>query len=227
MASGVLFKYSMQLSLFDSEHITTPVIREIDMEELFLAYYTCRKTKRNTQNALKFEVDYETNLFVLKEEIESGIYYPGRSIAFIVNNPVKREIFAADFRDRVVHHWLINKLNTLFENVFIPDSYACRVGKGTHYGIKSADAFIKACSENYTKDCYILKLDIEGFFMHINRKILFTMLEKFIQQYYTDPDKSLVLEITQKIIFNQPTQNCIIKGTKKDWDGLPKMYNLV
>ena len=215
----------MQLSLFntDSNHVQS---RQIDVEQLFEAYLSCRKTKRYTQNALKFEVDYEANLFQLKDEIENGSYSPGRSIAFIVNKPVKREIFAADFRDRVVHHWLINKLNPLFENLFIQDSYACRVGKGTHYGVKRADTFIKACSENYTKDCYILKLDIQGFFMHINRNLLFSMLEKFIHHYYTQADKALVLAITQKIIFNQPTQNCIIKGNKKDWDGLPKNKSL-
>ena len=215
----------MQLSLFDTDSRQAQ-LRQIDVEQLFEAYLSCRKTKRYTQNAQKFEVDYEANLFDLKEEIENGIYYPGRSIAFIVNKPVKREIFAADFRDRVVHHWLINKLNPLFENLFIQDSYACRVGKGTHYGVKRADAFIKACSEKYTKDSYILKLDILGFFMHINRNLLLTMLEKFIHQYYTQPDKALVLEITKKIIFNQPTQNCIIKGNKKDWDGLPKNKSL-
>ena len=215
----------MQLSLFDTGS-NQEQLREIDVEQLFEAYLSCRKTKRYTQNALKFEVDYEANLFQLKDEIENGSYSPGRSIAFIVNKPVKREIFAADFRDRVVHHWLINKLNPLFENLFIQDSYACRVGKGTHYGVKRADSFIKACSENYTKDSYILKLDILGFFMHINRNLLFTILEKFIHQHYTQPDKALVLEITKKIIFKQPTQNCIIKGNKKDWDGLPKNKSL-
>jgi RNA-directed DNA polymerase len=215
----------MQLSLFHTGS-NQEQLREIDVEQLFEAYLSCRKTKRYTQNALKFEVDYEANLFQLREEIESGSYSPGRSIAFIVNKPVKREIFAADFRDRVVHHWLINKLNPLFEKVFIKDSYACRIGKGTHYGVKRADSFIKACSENYTKDSYVLKLDILGFFMHINRKLLYTMLKKFIHQYYTQQDKALVLEITQKIIFNQPTQNCIIKGNKKDWEGLPKNKSL-
>ncbi len=43
------------------------------------------------------------------------IYVPDRSITFIVNNPDLREIFAADFRDRVVHHWLIDKLNSFFK----------------------------------------------------------------------------------------------------------------
>ena len=169
-------------------------------EELFSAYFDCRKNKRNTQNALRFEKHLEKNVFELIDEIYQGKYQLGRSIAFIVNKPVKREIFAADFRDRVVHHWLINKLNPIFEKTFIPDSFACRIGKGTHYGVKRADSFIKACSGNYTKDCYILKSDILGFFMHINRMLLFSMLEKFIHQYYTQPDKALVLEITKKII---------------------------
>ena len=154
----------MQLSLFHTD-TNQEQLREIDVEQLFEAYFSCRKTKRYTQNTLKFEVNYEANLFQLKDEIENGSYNSGRSIAFIVNKPVKREIFVADFRDRVVHHWLINKLNPLFEKVFINDSYTCRIGKGTHYGVKRADAFIKSCSKNYTKDSYILKLDILGFFM--------------------------------------------------------------
>ncbi len=216
----------MQLSLFDDDSRACAERRELDVEELFQAYFGCRRTKRNTHNALKFEVDYEANLFQLKEEIESGDYYPGRSIAFIVNKPVKREIFAADFKDRIVHHWLINKLNPLFENLFIPNSFACRVGKGTHYGVQRADSFIKACSRQYTADCYILKLDVQGFFMHINRKVLFTMLERFIHQHYVHSDKALVLEIARKIIFNNPTQNCIVKGDKNGWEGLPKNKSL-
>ena len=83
----------------------------------------------------------------LCKDINNGTYQIGKSIAFIVNHPVKREIFAADFRDRIVHHWLINKLNPLFEKEFIYDSYACRVGKGTHLGIKRVASFIKYASK--------------------------------------------------------------------------------
>ena len=147
----------MQLDLFISEH-------KVDyLEELFQAYFDCRKNKRNTINALKFEQHFEEEIFRLHEEIISGRYEPKRSIAFIVNQPVEREIFAADFRDRVVHHFIIGKLNGLFEHQFIYYSYACRVGKGMHYGIRRIDEFIKECSGLYTRDCYILKLDIQVF----------------------------------------------------------------
>lgn len=103
---------------------------KIKPEELFKAYFDCRRNKRNTINALAFEVDYESKLIDLCCEINSGTYQPGKSIAFVVNQPVKREIFAADFRDRVVHHLIINKLNPFFEKDFISDSYSCRLGGG-------------------------------------------------------------------------------------------------
>ncbi len=113
-----------QLSLFNTFPKKKP---KIELEELFEAYYSCRKNKRNTTNALAFEIDYQSNLIQLCKEINSGNYQIGRSIAFIVNQPVKREIFAADFRDRIVHHLIINKLNPLFEKEFIQDSYACHL----------------------------------------------------------------------------------------------------
>jgi retron-type reverse transcriptase len=199
---------------------------QIELWELFNAYYTCRGNKRNTHNALSFEVDYENNLVQLCNDLNNNNYKIGRSIAFIVKKPVIREIFAADFRDRVVHHLIINKLNPLFEKEFICDSYACRVGKGTHYGIKRVAGFIKNCSHNYTGDCYIFKLDILGFFMHINRFILFERLEKFIHVKYQEPDKELLIQLCKEIIFNEPTQNCTIKGGIKNWEGLPNNKSL-
>ena len=207
-----------QLSLFE---IQPKVKSKIELSELFEAYFDCRSNKRNTINALSFEVDYESNLVKLCEEINNGTYRPGKSIAFIVDKPVKREIFAADFRDRVVHHLIINKLNPLFEKQFIYDSYACRKGKGTHLGIQRVNRFIRQCSQNYSQDCYILKLDIKGFFMHINKNILFEKLSGFIHQNYLLPDKALLLELCRKVIYNDPTQNCIIKGKRNNWDGLP------
>ena len=100
----------MQLELFSNSEKYTLT------EEIFIAYYACRKNKRNTLNALRFEKHFEHNLFALIEDIKSNTYYPGKSIAFIVNKPVKREIFAADFKDRVVHHWLIAKLTRYLKN---------------------------------------------------------------------------------------------------------------
>ena len=215
----------MQLSLFSTSE-TTELKEGFTLEEVFEAYFSCRSNKRNTINALAFELDYESNLIQLWNELNDGSYQPGKSIAFIVHKPVQREIFAADFRDRVVHHLIINKLNPLFEKEFIQDSYACRVGKGTHYGISRANKFIRQCSKNYINDCHVLKLDVEGFFMHINKEILFSRLKSFIEKKYPYKDRELVLEVCNKIIFNSPTENCIIKGSSNNWKGLPKNKSL-
>ncbi|MFH1761072.1 MAG: reverse transcriptase/maturase family protein, partial [bacterium] len=198
----------------------------ISIDSLFQAYVTCRRNKRNTLNALAFESDYESNLITLCEEINNGSYKPVKSIAFIVKKPVKREIFAADFRDRVVHHLIINKLNPIFEKEFIYDSCACRTGKGAHFGIKRVNKFVRLCSVNYAKDCYILKLDIKGFFMHINKHILFNKLQKFIYSKYKARDRERVIELCRKVIYADPVKNCIIKGKPSDWKGLPKDKSL-
>ena len=198
----------------------------ISLAEIFKAYQSCRRHKRSTTNALAFELDYEYNLVALWEEINSGTYHPGKSIAFIVDKPVKREIFAADFRDRVVHHLIINKLNQFFEKEFIFDSYACRVGKGTHMGIRRIDRFIRQCSQNYTRDCYILKLDIKGFFMSINRGLLFEKLNKFIIEKYHKLDQFLIIDLCRKVIYHDPVNHCIIKGNKSNWDNLPRDKSL-
>ena len=168
-----------------------PATGYIEFHELLEAYFCCRKNKRRTHNALAFELDYEAKLVTLWNEINDGTYRPGKSIAFIVNKPVKREIFAADFRDRIVHHLIISKLNPLFEQLFIFDSYACRTGKGTLFGIKRLERFIQRASANYSRDAYVLKLDIRGFFMHINVEILYAKLMEFIQSRYVEADKEL------------------------------------
>jgi len=203
--------------------------------DLFQAYYDARRNKRNTVNALKFELDYEAKLFKLYQEIKSRTYKLSRNICFIIFKPVQREIFAADFRDRIVHHLIYNYINPFFERIFINDSYSCRDSKGTSYGIKRLDHFIRSCSRNYTRDCYILKLDIKGYFMSMDRSILYQKIEKILQKYNTDCrggglnadfDIDLIFYLIRKIVFHDPTKHCIIKGVRDDWKDLPKSKSL-
>ena len=201
-------------------------LNKITLEEVFEAYFACRKHKRSTINALAFELDYEKNLVKLWKELNNGTYKIGRSITFVVNKPVKREIFAADFRDRVVHHLLMRRLMSIFEHEFVSEAYSCRKGKGTLYAAKDVFNKIKKISKNYTEECYILKMDIKAFFMSINKNILFTKLKKMIDKYYCYGDKNIVLDLMQKIVFHCPQNNCVRKGNIKNWDKLPKDKSL-
>ena len=189
-------------------HLPTFLMQPID---LFRAYYECRRNKRSTTNALAFELNYESNLLELYDDIVTGKYEIGKSIAFIVNYPVKREIFAGDFRDRIVHHFVMQKLNPIFEKKFIYDSYSCRVGKGTHFGIRRIETFMRSATDNFRKDAYVLKLDISGFFMNIDKQILFEFIKSSVEKKYTSDDKSILLSLCYKIVFNEPTKNCSIK----------------
>lgn len=84
------------------------------------AYFQCRKNKRRTFNAAKFEWEFEKNLLTLEKEILNKTYNPKKSICFVVEFPIKREVFAANFRDRVVHHLIYDHTNPIFEkNLFI------------------------------------------------------------------------------------------------------------
>ena len=106
-------------------------------EHLHRQYLRCRRNKRTTHNALRFEAQLEENLMQLHEELEGRTYCPSRSVCFVVKQPKYREIFAADFRDRVVHHVLVEALERVWEPIFLHDSYACRKGKGTHRAVTS------------------------------------------------------------------------------------------
>ncbi len=201
---------------------------EVILLDLFRAYYDARENKRNTINQLQFEIDYEKEIIELYQQIVSYNYKPKRSICFVVNQPVKREIFAADFSDRVVHHLIYNYIMPIFDTTFINDSYSCRIGKGTHYGINRINKFIRSCSQNYKQDCYVLKLDISGYFMAMNKTILFKQIKNTLQakKHKINFDLSLILSLIETTIFNEPTHNCIVKGNKKDWNNLPTNKSL-
>jgi len=97
--------------------------------DLYNAYYDCRRNKRNTKNALDFEMDLENNIFQLYNDLKSWKYEIGTSICFISQFPKPREIFAANFRDRVVHHLVYNKIESIFSKKFVYDSSASQKGK--------------------------------------------------------------------------------------------------
>jgi len=153
---------------------------------------------------MKFEQNLEENLVSLHEELTSGSYRPGRSIAFLIEKPKRREIFAADFRDRVVHHVLVGYLEPRWERRFVHDSYACRKGKGTHQGVERLRSFTRKATANGTRRAWYLQLDIRGFFISIDRNILHQRLAA----KETDP---AVLWLIRTLVFYEPTENCLIQ----------------
>ncbi len=113
-------------------------------ENLHKAYLKARKNGKLKKNdVLKFTYNLEKNLFEIKEELENQTYKTGKYREFYVNDPKKRLIKAAPFKDRIIHHALCNIIEPIFNKIFIYDSYACRKGKGTHAGVDRLQKFIR------------------------------------------------------------------------------------
>ncbi|MCX6760274.1 MAG: RNA-directed DNA polymerase [Candidatus Nealsonbacteria bacterium] len=196
-------------------------------KKLYMAYSDCRETKRKTINALKFEYNLERNLFQLQRELEAKRYKPGRSICFVVEDPSPREIFAASFKDRIVHHLLIREVEAVGEKCFIFDTFACRKEKGTHLAVKRLKRFVRKAMENSSRPAYYLQLDISGFFMAIDRNILYFLFEKLVLKHNKSQQwKDDILWLAKIIIFHKPTDNYIIRGNPTLFDLIPPRKSL-
>ena len=163
-------------------------------------YRRCRRNKRNSANALAFALDAEAKLLMLQGELRARTYQPGRSVCFITEGPKPREVFAADFRDRIVHHLLVAHQERVFEPMFIHDSYARRVGKGTLAASNRLMEFLRQASANGRRPAWALKLDIASFFPSIHKATLYQIIARHI----ADPGW---LWLTRTVLFHDPTGN--------------------
>lgn len=193
----------------------------VTLEEVYAAYLDCRRRKRSSYSCSNFERGELINLYSLYEELNNRTYTIGKSDAFCVTRPKVREVFAADFRDRIVHHLVIGKTIKLFENYFCEDTYNCRKGKGTDYGINRVNEMLKRHPNGW-----VIKCDLKGFFMSIRKDTLWDMLNSFLCERYDADNKEYILELVEKIVMHRPQMNCKRKGNFKLWDDLPKNKSL-
>jgi RNA-directed DNA polymerase len=142
-------------------------------DNLLLAHRKAAKGKRGLAPAAAFEYRLEDNLIALQQELASQSYRPGPYASFHIHEPKRRLISAAPFRDRVVHHALCNVIEPLFERSFTADSYANRVGKGTHRALDRCQQFARRYP-------YVLQCDVRQFFPSIDHAILRGILARKI-----------------------------------------------
>lgn len=157
-----------------------------DFENLYLSYRAARRAKRDRAEVARFEAWVEDQLFRLQDELRDETYQPGAYRHFYIYEPKKRKISAAPFRDRVVHHALVNVIEPIFERRFIFDSYACRVGKGTHRAMDRCTHFVRGHR-------FVLQCDVAKFFPTIDHTILLATLARTI----ADPQ---VLRLCERIV---------------------------
>lgn len=146
----------------------------IEFENLLLAARKAEKGKRFRDNVLAFNYNLEAELTQLQQELTDKIYQPGAYRTFYIKEPKTRMISAAPYKDRVVHHALCNIIIPIIEPSFISDSYANRVGYGTHRALLRYIKFARSSR-------YVLQCDIQKYFPSIDHEILKKLLQHKIK----------------------------------------------
>ncbi len=207
--------------------------------DLHAAYIDARRGKRQKPYQQRFEQQAEENLQQLCDVLWNRRYRPGPSTCFIITYPKMREIFAAQFRDRIVHHLYFNYTHEMLERTFIADSYSCIKKRGTHYGIRRLEGHIRKESQNYTESCYVLKMDIRGYFMHISRRRLLDITLRQLRKMESHRiasgntkrwgdvvDQPFMEYLSHVIIMQDSVADCRRRGSLADWRRLPPEKSL-
>ncbi len=134
-------------------------------DNIYAAYRQARRGKRKFASVATFEFNQEDELLALRDALQTGTWQPGPYHSFYVHDPKRRLISAAPFRDRVVHHALVNVIGPVWESRFIFDTYANRIGKGTH-------AALDRCQQYARRFRYLLPCDLKQYFPSIDHAIL-------------------------------------------------------
>ena len=161
------------------------------------AWLDCRRTKRNSASALAFEQHAERNLGQLFDELQAGTYRPGRSICFVVTRPKPREVWAAAFPDRIVHHLLYNRIAPRFHASFVAGSSACIPGRGTLYAATRLAHDVRSVTQNWSRPASYLKCDLANFFVAIDKHVLFEQLCRRVHEPWWR-------DLTRLVLFHDP-----------------------
>ena len=177
-----------------SKTIKNCFYKKLTFESILNAHIRASKGKKDKKELVLFEMDLETNLIKILDEIKNDNYKFGEYREFKVYEPKERIIKSLPYRDRIVHQWYIHEfIKPYFYTRFIKDSYACIENRGTHAGVITLQKYMRIMKRKYN-NYYVLKCDIKKFFYNIDKSILINILSKTIK------DKKL-LSFT-KIILN-------------------------
>jgi retron-type reverse transcriptase len=153
----------------------------ISPDSLFQAWEGFKQGKQNKPDVQAFEQDLERNIFQLHRELANHTYRHGKYSGFYMYDPKRRHIHKATVRDRVLHHAVFKVVNLVFEPTFIPRSFSCRTGKGTHKGVEVLEQLQRKVSCNNSSTAYALKCDVKKFFDSIDHSFLLTIIKRRIK----------------------------------------------
>lgn len=194
-----------------------------------LAYKDCCRHKKSSKDCVRYRTIAYRDLYELMYEVYTKTYEPTINRCFVVTRPKPREVFAANFRDRIVQHWIMLRLRPLFEERFISQgnvSFNCRKGFGSLRAVNTLQKDIEIVSKMYSRPAYIGKFDLKSFFMSINKYKVLDLLIPFIEERYEGDDKDILIYLVKKTILNCPQKNCFRTSPEWKWGLLPDYKSL-
>ncbi len=157
--------------------------KSINFKQIYTAYLKCRKGKSAGTQAQTYESNLLNNLLNTQQALQSLTWQPATMRCFIAQNGVKpREIHAPHFKDRIVHHYIVAKLEKIITPKFIYDCAANRKTKGTHFAVNRLQKFMRHQQAKHPQS-YYLQLDVFNYFYSIDRKILQNILIRHFKKY--------------------------------------------
>ena len=197
------------------------------VEKLLDAEQCCFKNKKHKIDAAKFHY-HLSKIYALAADILTDRYKPQASICFALTYPKLREVFAAKYRDRVIHHYLAPFIMSVTEKVHTANgniSHGNRPKLSAQTAAEQLQEYMKAMP-----DGYVLTMDIKGFFMNLERQMSYEIFEKFCkkitpQDYCKDERKSM-LQLLHTLLISDPAENCVINSPQEILSQIPPHKSL-
>ena len=199
------------------------IMENLQFEELYKAYEMCLKNKKKKIGTYLFANDNLcNNLMDLLTKLNNRIYTPQPSNCYVITDPALREIYAAQFCDRIVQHFYMKEIEDILEEELVDGCCSCRKRKGTAYALELLKKYLIETSNYGKRDCFFLKIDLSGYFMSIDRKNVSNKFFKLILDKYNGKHKELLLYLTPLIFENNPALNCKYKCNEKTREKVPE-----
>lgn len=187
----------------------------ITFDNLYDVYLETRANKRRSDDSIDYEIHYERNLLQLKDAIDNHSLRPS-AYTFIANYPRPREVFACDFNSRLCHHYIARVTAPAMEKRMTSRSFNNRKGYGPLEAVNQLMEDIYEVSQGYTRDCWIIGCDIEGYFPNISQDIAYVQQLDLLKDYH-GADRDELLYMLQASIYANPAEHCYRKTGIEQW----------
>ena len=175
-----------------------------------------RRNKRRSPDQVEFELHWEANCIALYDDIVTHSVRP-TAYTFVTDYPKPREVFASDMATRILHHYLDIRLRPLLERRMSPHTFNNRVGMGQAACQNALISDIYEVTRGFTRDAWIIKVDMSGCFPNINQETAYNQLKAVIMEDYHEEDKDELLYMLQVCVFSYPTHHCYRKSPLAKW----------